>query len=101
MYVGQLARWIEKLALYNNAIVHQPGNDHVDGQSIIPDPLVQCNCYSYGGDVQDLPCVGCKYGVRANEQWDMYHDEVDDGVPLAVRHISHNECDIEPHEDVT
>ena len=79
---GQLARWIEELAVYNIEMVHQPGKDHVnaDGLSRIPDPLVQCNYYSYGCDIQDLPCGGCKYCVRANEQWD-------DIVPLAVRHI--------------
>ena len=47
---GQLARWIEELAVYNMEIVHRPGKDHVnaDGLSRIPDPLVQCNYYSYG-----------------------------------------------------
>ena len=40
---GQLARWIEELAVYNMGIVHRPGKDHVnaDGLSRIPDPLVQ------------------------------------------------------------
>ena len=37
----------------------------------------------------------------ANEQWDRFHDEVDDIVPFAVRHISQDESDTEPHEDVT
>ena len=100
---GQLARWIEELAVYNMEIVHRPGKDHVnaDGLSRIPDPLVQCNYYSYGCDVQDLPCGGCKYCVRANEQWDRFHEDVDDIVPLAVRHIAQDESDTEPHEDVT
>ena len=100
---GQLARWMEELAVYNMEIVHRPGKDHVnaDGLSRIPDPLVQCNYYSYGCDVQDLPCGGCKYCVRAIEQWDRFHEEVDDIVPLAVRHISQDESDTEPHEDVT
>ena len=37
-------------------IAHRPGNDYVnaDGLSRIPNPLVQCNYYSYGCDVQDL-----------------------------------------------
>ena len=99
---GQLARWIEELAIYNMEIVHRLGKDHVnaDGRSKIPDPLVQCNYYSYGCDVQDLPCDGCKCCVRANEQWYMFHNEVDDIVLLAVRQISHDESDIEPHENV-
>ena len=62
---------------------------------------MQCNYYSYSCDVQDLTCGGCKYCARANEQWDRFHDEVDDIVPLAVRQISHDESDIEPHEYVT
>ena len=100
---GQLARWIEELAVYNMEIVHRPGKDHVnaDGLSKIPDPLMQCNYYSYDCGVQDLQCGDCKYCVRVNEQWDMFHDEVDDIVPLAVRHISQYESDTEPHEDVT
>ena len=100
---GQLARWIEELAVYNMEIVHRPGIDHVnaDGLSRIPDLLVQCNYYSYRCDVQDLPCGGCKYCVRANEQWDRFHDEVDDRVLLAVRHISQDESDTGPHEDAT
>ena len=67
----------------------------------IPDPLVQCNYYSYGYGAQDLPCGGCKYCVRANEQWDRFHDDVDDIVSHAVRYISQDESDTEPHEDVT
>ena len=98
---GQLAMWIEELAVYNKEIVHRPSKKHVnaDGLSRIPDPLVQCKYYSYGCDVQDLPCGGCKYCVRANEQWDRLHDEVDDVFPLAVRHISHDESGIEPQEE--
>ena len=63
---GQLARWIEELAAYNMEIAHRPGTNYV-GLSRITDPLVQCNYYSYGCDVQDLPCGGCKYCIRANE----------------------------------
>ena len=72
---GQLARWIEELAVYNVEIVHRPGKDHVnaDGLSRIPDLLVQCNYYSYGCDVQDLSCGGCLYCAQANKQWDRLH----------------------------
>ena len=65
---GQLARWIEELAVYNMEIVHRPGKDHVnsDGLSRIPDLLMQCNYYSYGCDVQDLPCGGFTVQGRTN-----------------------------------
>ena len=55
---GQLVRWIEELTVYNMEIMHRPDKDHVnhDGLSRIPDPLVQCNYYSNGCDVQDLTC---------------------------------------------
>ena len=84
-------------------IVHRPGKDHVKPDCLlrIPNPLVQCNHYSSDCDVHDLPYGDCKYCVQANEQWDMFHDEVDDVVPFAVRHISHDESDIELHEDFT
>ena len=38
--------------------------------------------------------------LQANEQEDMSHDEVDDVVPLAVRHISHDESDIGPCNEI-
>ena len=59
---GQLSRWIGELEVYNLEIVHRPGKDHVnaDGLSRIQDPLVQCDYYSYGCDVQELQvlCTG-------------------------------------------
>ena len=74
---------------------------NADGLSKIPDPLLQCTYYSYGCDVQGLPFGGCKYCVLANEQCDRCPDKVDDIIHLAVRQISHDESEIEPHEDVT
>ena len=49
--------------------MHRPGKDHVNGDDLsgIPDPLVQCNYYSYCCEVQDLLCGGCKNCVRENE----------------------------------
>ena len=78
---------------YIRWIVQLPGKDHanVDGLSRITDTLVQCNYYSYG----------CKYCVRASEQWDRFHDEVDYVVPLVVRHISHDGSDVEPRVNIT
>ena len=38
---------------------------------------------------------------RMNNGIGRFHGEADDIVPLAVRQISHDESDIDPHEDVT
>ena len=38
--------------------------------------------------MSDLPCGGCKYCTRAHEQWSRFLEEVDDVLPLAVRHIT-------------
>ena len=98
---GQLARWIEELAVYNMEIVHRPGKDHVnaDGLSRIPDPLVQCNYYSMAVTFRTCYAVAASTVYGRMDQWDRFHEEVDDIVPLAVRHISQDESDTEPHED--
>jgi len=43
-----------------------------------------CNCYKAGADPTDLPCGGCKFCVRAHNQWGRFELDVDDVVPLAV-----------------
>ena len=100
---GQLARWIEELSMYNMQIVHRAGKNHVnaDGLSRIPDPLTLCNCYSAGSNVEDLPCGGCKYCVRAHSNWERFYNDVDDIVPLAIRHVSHDATDKVPEDDLT
>ena len=87
---GQLARWIEELAEYDIVIIHRAGKLHqnADGLSRIPDHLEECNCYEAGKRVEDLPCGGCSYCKRAQEQWGRFEDDVDDVVPIAVRAVS-------------
>ncbi|KAH3834930.1 hypothetical protein DPMN_108263 [Dreissena polymorpha] len=43
-------------------------------------------CYSYlpGLKVKDLPCGGCPYSTRADQQWGQFIEEVDDAPPLAT-----------------
>ena len=71
-------------------IVHRAGKKHVnaDSLSMIPDTMTLCNCYSAGSNVEVLPCGGCKYCVRAHSNWERFYNDVDDIVPLAIRHVS-------------
>ena len=86
---GQLARWLEELSQYNFRILHRCGLDHItaDKLSRTEDPLQQCDFYSAGVDVKNLPCGGCAYCSRAHKQWSRFNQDVDDVVPLAVRNI--------------
>ena len=67
---GQLARWLEELSQYDFMILHQAGAKHsnADGLSRIPDLLRTCDCYNALKNLKDLPCGGCKYCARAQEQ---------------------------------
>ena len=47
-------------------------------------------CYQAGGE--DLPCKGCKYCARAQQQWSRFEEEVDDVIPLAVHQIVIPSC---------
>jgi len=87
--MGQLARWLEELAMYDMDIIHRPGKQHAnaDGLSRLKDDITPCNCYFAGQGINDLPCGGCRFCKRAHEQWGRFHDEVDDIVPLAVTQV--------------
>lgn len=89
---GQLARWLEELSQFDMVIVHRAGNKHANADALsripdaIPDP--SCDCYKAGCQVETLPCKGCRYCRRAQEQWGQFENDVDDVVPLAVRSVS-------------
>ena len=86
---GQLTRWLEVLAQFDMTILHRPGRKHcnADGLSRIPDELEYCDCYRAGVKLEDLPCKGCPYCKRSQQNWSHFEEEVDDVVPLAVRRI--------------
>ena len=92
MIEGQLARWLEELSCYDMEIVHRPGVKHgnADGLSRMSDGLEYCNCYHAGTSPSQLPCGGCKYCVKAHEQWSRFQEDVDDIVPLAIRTVNIN-----------
>ena len=87
---GQLARWMEELALYDMNVIHRKGVQHTnaDALSRVPDVLEFCDCYRAGQDVKSLPCGGCPYCTRATKQWSRFEEDVDDVIPLATRSIS-------------
>ena len=53
------------------------------------------------GTTCTLPCGGCKHCVRAHTNWERFYNDVDDIVPLAIRHVSHNATDKVPKDDLT
>ena len=94
---GQLARFLEELSQYDFKIIHRKGAEHInaDALSRLKDPFVECDCYTAGQNVSDLPCGGCNYCRRAHRQWARFNDDVDDIVPLAVRSIEVEVQDID------
>ena len=87
---GQLARWLEELAQYDLQILHRSGSKHsnADGLLRIPDTVKPCDCYNAGLHLSDLPCGGCRYCTRAHDQWSRFLEQVDDVLPLVVRHVT-------------
>ena len=86
---GQLARWLEELSQFDMTVIHRPGVKHgnADALSHITDDVSFCDCYRAGSDTK-LPCAGCKYCLRAHNQWSRFSEGVDDIVPLAVRTVN-------------
>ena len=58
---GQLARWLQELALFHMQIVHRKGKEHAnaDALSRLPDDIPRYDCYRAGSEVASLPCGGC------------------------------------------
>lgn len=81
---GQLARWMEELSQYNMVVQHRSGNKHgnADALSRRPDNLTPCPSYIAGIKPADLPCGGCHYCTRADEQWSSFIRNVDEAVSL-------------------
>ena len=84
---GQLARWLEELSQLHMTVLHRPGIKHgnADGLSRIPDEYDFCDCYRAGSDLSTLPCGGCRYCSRAQQQWSRFDEDVDYVVPLTVK----------------
>ncbi|CAC5406494.1 unnamed protein product [Mytilus coruscus] len=86
---GQLARWLEELSSCDMKIIHRPRKKHCndDGISRIPDNVPECDCYPAGLDPTTLPYHGCRYCLRAHQQWSRFGNDVDDVIPLATKSV--------------
>ena len=81
---GQLARWIEKLSQYTLILEHRKGKLHANAVAL---SLINNDDCSEGFrpciQLCDLPCGGCKFFTRADEQWSPFHRDVDYVVGLS------------------
>ena len=83
---GQLARWLEELSQYWMTIKHRPGaaHDNADCLSRIPHN-VECDAFEHGVGLENLPCGGCKYCTRMQENWGSFISQVDEAVSLVSK----------------
>ena len=83
---GQLARWMEALAVFHYVVVHRKGVKHgnADALSRYPGDPTPCQSYVEGLDPRDLPCGGCKYCSRSFAAWEEFRRTVDDTLPVPV-----------------
>ena len=85
---GQLARWLEVIYEYQFTICHRKGKDHgaADALSRSPELLPECAHAFAAVPLKDLPCGGCAYCTRRQEEWDSFK-EIDDVIPLGARRV--------------
>ena len=86
---GQLARWLEELSQYNMILKYREGRKHVNADSLSRMPAGErhCSAFKVGVRPEDLPCGGCKYCVRADQNWKAFTETVDDTVPLVYHGV--------------
>ena len=83
---GQLARWLEELSQYNMVLMHRPGRVHLNADALSRIPGSgdgQCTAWKPRSPLCKLPCGGCKYCQKVNDNWEAFTADVDDVVPLA------------------
>ncbi len=97
---GQIARWLEELSQYNMIVQYRKGRLHVNADALSRIPTGEiCNQYSFGVELKDLPCGGCKYCTRVHTQWSSFLDETDDIVRLATGSLEVRTVSVNPELD--
>lgn len=86
---GQMARWIEYIFEFKFQIVFRPGKKHLNADSMSRTPEPQL-CANYNAQVplEDLPCKGCGYCQRRQQEWEDFEKEVDNVIPLSMRQVT-------------
>ena len=80
---GQLARWIEELSQYTMILEYRKGRLHTNADALSRvNEQLYCDAFKPGVRLCDLPCGGCKFCTRADQQWSAFHRDVDDAVTL-------------------
>ena len=76
---------MEELSQYDMVLRHRSGRKHENADSLsrMRADEGQCAAFVTGIRPEDLPCGGCKYCVRAHQNWGSFTDDVDEAVLLA------------------
>lgn len=91
--LSQLARWLEELSQCSFIIQHRAGKSHGNADALSRRDGEACDCYNAGKRAESLPCGGCKYYRKVEEQWERFTNEVDYVVPLTTRRVIQPEPD--------
>ena len=83
---GQLARWLEEISQFDMEIKHRPGAKHPNADALSRLPQYgPCPEFQVDKVLANLPCGGCTYCARAQQNWGQFTENVDDTIPLAKR----------------
>ena len=78
---SQLARWLEELSQYEMILRHRPGRKHANADALSR-LLLEPSHYTREVKLEDLPCGGCDYCRKAQNQWKEFNEEVDTVYPF-------------------
>ena len=93
---GQIARWLEELSQYPMIVQHREGRKHANADALSrlqPEPGQGC--------LEDLPCGGCGYCIKVQQQWGEFQVRVDDVVPLTIKSVTVESVQTGLHEELS
>ena len=91
-----------RVAQYNMILQHRKGKNHCNADSLSRVQTDEyCKCFSAGVRVENLPCGGSTFGIKAHNQRSSFIQEVDDAEGLvcrSVRELDDSYFDAKPDE---